>query len=224
MTREISGLSEIIDQFDAVLVDQFGVLHDGARQFPGALAALEELAKNDIPVVALTNSGKRSSSNLKRLEKLGFHQKLFHQVLSSGELARGLLEKLPDGCPISLVSRDGETELIEGLRLNLVSGDHARPAMVVLAGIRPEQTSREAYQAMLAPHAKRGAALLLVNPDTLMAHGTDVHFGPGAVAADYAAAGGAIIPLGKPSREIFRAALDLLSFNSCVWRHTFSDV
>ena len=36
MTHEIAGLADIADSFDGVLVDQFGVLHDGQKPFPGA--------------------------------------------------------------------------------------------------------------------------------------------------------------------------------------------
>lgn len=36
MIREFSGLTEIVDAFDGVPVDQFGVLRDGRAPFPGA--------------------------------------------------------------------------------------------------------------------------------------------------------------------------------------------
>ncbi len=34
--RKISGLSEIAQDFDAMLIDQFGVIHDGQTLYPGA--------------------------------------------------------------------------------------------------------------------------------------------------------------------------------------------
>ncbi len=35
MTRRIRGLSEIAGDFDAMLIDQFGVIHDGQHLYPG---------------------------------------------------------------------------------------------------------------------------------------------------------------------------------------------
>jgi HAD superfamily hydrolase (TIGR01459 family) len=114
------------------------------------------------------------------------------------------------GTVVLLISRDGETELLDDLDLvGITEGDHAE--LVILAGIRPEETSREAYQMRLRSYAQRGTTLLLVNPDTLISHGESVFFGPGAVAADYKASGGHVIPLGKPSKHMFNAALRQLN-------------
>ena len=58
MTRRISGLSEIARDFDAMLIDQFGVLHDGTRPIAGATCLLGWLRRQGKPVVVLSNSAK----------------------------------------------------------------------------------------------------------------------------------------------------------------------
>ena len=55
MTAEIASLEDIVDRFDGVLIDQFGVLHDGRAAFPGARDCLERLAARGVPVVAFSN-------------------------------------------------------------------------------------------------------------------------------------------------------------------------
>jgi ribonucleotide monophosphatase NagD (HAD superfamily) len=42
--KHIVGLREIADQFDLVLVDQYGVRHDGVAAYPGAVDGLARLA------------------------------------------------------------------------------------------------------------------------------------------------------------------------------------
>ena len=42
MSSRISGLGEIIDRFDGILIDQFGVLHDGKTVFCGSFALSSE--------------------------------------------------------------------------------------------------------------------------------------------------------------------------------------
>lgn len=208
MTQRVQGLSKIIEHFDAVATDQYGVLHDGVQAFPGAQAALEALAQRQIPLVTLTNSGKRASSNVTRLARLGFDPRTVGTVISSGELARAELARLSPGTNVLLLTRDGETELVDGLDLRPVKVHEAdAQTVVVLAGLRPETTPRDEYARMLRSLARAGARLLLVNPDKLIGHGNDVFFGPGAVAEDYANAGGNVLPLGKPARAMFEAAL-----------------
>ncbi|MDP5220960.1 TIGR01459 family HAD-type hydrolase [Ruegeria sp. 2205SS24-7] len=208
----IRGLSDIIDRFDAVVTDQFGVLHDGDRVFDGALAALRELAARKIPVVTLTNSGKRAHTNAARLARMGLTPDLVGTVISSGELAREHLETMRSGTPIGLITRDGETELIDGLNLRKLDlRDNESPELIVLAGIQPETISQTDYGDLLARHARAKVPMLLVNPDLLMGQGTAVFFGAGAVARDYSNRGGQVTPLGKPSPAMFKAALATLA-------------
>ena len=69
--RALAGLRESIEDFDVYLLDQFGVLHDGVRPYPGVAEALEALHDAGKKLVILTNSGKRSAPNLERLVALG---------------------------------------------------------------------------------------------------------------------------------------------------------
>lgn len=206
MTREISGLAEIAGEFEAVIVDQYGVLHDGEAPFEGAQAALLALKQRGVPVAALTNSGKRAKTNLDRLARLGFAAELFHQVVSSGELARDTIAGLPAGAALLLIARDGETELADGLDVRLSKpGEPAE--MVVIASVEPFQVSREDYASRLRPYAQSKTPALLVNPDLLLTQAGQTAFGPGAVAEDYRRMGGPVEVLGKPASAMFETAL-----------------
>ncbi len=67
----IDGLSQIASRFGGMLIDQFGVIHDGQKLYPGTLRVLTELKELGIPVAVMTNSGKRAEANRRRLVKLG---------------------------------------------------------------------------------------------------------------------------------------------------------
>ncbi len=209
MSRELKGLNEIASEFDAVIVDQYGVLHDGQTAFSGALEALTELNSRNIPVVALTNSGKRAQTNARRLARLGFPNDLFHAVVSSGEIARDRIAHLHAGSTVLLVARQGERDVIDGL--NVKSADIGDPAdLIVIAAVEPSLKSRSDYANALSPYADRRVPALLVNPDDLAIENGNVVFGPGAVAKDYARSGGPVEVLGKPARQMFDTALQAL--------------
>lgn len=215
MTREIAGLAEIAEAFDGVLVDQFGVLHDGRVPFAGARHCLEALHARGVPVVALTNSGKRAAGNRERLSRLGFHPDLFAAVISSGELAHaeiaGRLDsrRLSPGARIAILSRDDDTSIIDGLEVRRVEpGPDAE--LLIIAGIEPERHDRSGYRSLLAPLAARRIPAICANADQVMYAEGGVSFGAGAVAKDYSAAGAPVMTLGKPAAAMFAAALRAL--------------
>jgi len=209
MTREVAGLNEIANEFDAVIVDQYGVLHDGRSAFPGALAAMAELSARNIPAVALTNSGKRARTNAGRLARLGFPNELFKAVVSSGEIARGRIAHLDAGSRVLLLARQGESELVDDLDIKSVKVGEAAD-LVVIAAVEPSTQNRSDYADALSPYARKKVPALLVNPDDLSIEDGNTVFGPGAVARDYARLGGPVETLGKPARQMFDSALKAL--------------
>jgi ribonucleotide monophosphatase NagD (HAD superfamily) len=107
----IDGLSAIADRFDGFLIDQFGVIHDGQRLYPGALRCLRELHALRKPVVVMTNSGKRAAANRQRLVKMGVPRAHFADAISSGEVAYARLFSSPlwgHGSPPSPSPQRGE--------------------------------------------------------------------------------------------------------------------
>src|SRR5690349_21575984 len=79
----IEGVAEIAGQYDGMLIDQFGVLHDGAKLYPGSLGVLAELHRLGIPVAVMTNSGKRAKPNVARLTQMGIPREHFVDAVSS---------------------------------------------------------------------------------------------------------------------------------------------
>ena len=81
-------LSDLISQFDGFIIDQYGVLHDGAKPYPGAIAALEAINAAGKRAVLVTNSGKSAAANEQRLAQFGFARESYAALVSSGEAAR----------------------------------------------------------------------------------------------------------------------------------------
>lgn len=215
MTRAIDRLSEIRGTFDAVLIDQFGVLHDGHRQFPGTLDCLQHLVRADVPVAALSNSGKRSRLNVTRLERLGFPRALFRSVVTSGELAYRRIEddlargRLKPGVAVAVISRDNDISMIDGLPVRPVGTDD-EPDLLIIAATEPEHRTLESYLEDLAPLARAEVPALCINPDRHIYANGGAAFGPGVVAERYRTLGGSVAMLGKPGREMFLAGLNAL--------------
>lgn len=195
----VSGLEAIAGRFDAMLIDQFGVIHDGQTLYPGTLRVLQQLKGRSIPVVVMTNSGKRAAANVARLVKMGVPRDCFVDAVSSGEVAyRSLTAKRA-----LLIGKDGEDYGFDGIAVV----ERAQDAEIILIlGSNAPKTSMADYRALLS-----GLRLPAVccNPDKLMLTPSGLQPAPGAIAALYEELGGTVTWIGKPYPEIYRHAARL---------------
>ena len=83
MTQVIQSLHDITDQFDAIVLDQWGVLHDGSAPYALAIDTLHNLKASGVRLAVLSNSGKRSELNAARITAMGFDVDLFETVGSN---------------------------------------------------------------------------------------------------------------------------------------------
>lgn len=205
-------LDDLIQRYDAFLVDQFGVLLDGSAAYPGAAEALAHLSRSGRRVILLSNSGKRSGPNAERLHRLGFAPDSFELVLSSGEAAHRWLEGqgLAPGTKVWLHARDGDESAIQGLGLAPVDRPEAAQ-LLLLAGSRADVFGLDDYKAWLRPAAARGVPMLCSNPDISMLTPQGTKPGAGRIAMLYQDLGGKVDWVGKPYPLIYRLARTLLA-------------
>lgn len=92
-----SGLLEIADQFDAFILDGFGVLNVGERPIPGAPECVAELRRMGKRLIVLTNAASHTRAHaVKRCHRLGFDFDP-EEVVSSREVAVSRLETVAAG-------------------------------------------------------------------------------------------------------------------------------
>jgi HAD superfamily hydrolase (TIGR01459 family) len=211
MFRHIEGLGEIAGRYDAFLVDQYGVLHDGERLYAEAAATIERLEAEGKAIVVMTNSGKRAEANRSRLSAMGLNVNALH-VVSSGEVAHhgiatnALGEHFRSGRKAFLIGKRGDDYGFDDLHLEFVSQPEEANFLFVLGTNVPEW-SIEDYRVLLAPAARRKIPLLCCNPDRQMLTSSGIHWAPGAIAEVYEQLGGEVTYIGKPARAIFDHAV-----------------
>jgi len=196
----IEHLAEIAGDFDGMLIDQFGVIHDGQQLYPGTLRVLSELHGRNLPVAVMTNSGKRAAANRDRLLRMGLPRQHFVDAVSSGEVAfQSLAVKRA-----YLIGRDGEDYGFDGITFV----DHPQDAEVLLIlGSNTPKTSLEDYRRLFEGLT---VPAICCNPDRLMLTPQGLMPAPGAIAALYEEMGGTITWIGKPYAEIYRQAARLI--------------
>ena len=196
----INGLSDIASRFGGMLIDQFGVIHDGQKLYPGTLRVLSELKGLGIPVAVMTNSGKRAEDNRQRLVKMGVPRDHFVDAISSGEVAFSGLT----ASRAFLIGKDGEDYGFDGI--TFVS-DPRDAEVILILGSNAPKTSLDDYRKLLT-----GLTLpaICCNPDKLMLTPQGLMPAPGAIAALYEELGGKVTWVGKPYPQIYKEAARLI--------------
>jgi len=201
--RRLDHLGAIAARFGGILIDQFGVIHDGEKLYPGILDTLEHLKHARIPVVVMTNSAKRADANSRRLVAMGLDRTHFIDAMSSGEIAYQELSTT-ERRRAYIIGRDGDDYGFDNIE---PVADPRDAELLLILGSNAPRTSIDQYRKLLS-----GLTIpaLCCNPDKLMLTRNGLQPAPGAIAALYEEMGGKIDWIGKPYPHIYRAALALI--------------
>lgn len=210
--RFCDGVAAFAESFDAFLVDQWGVLHNGAEAYPGAIDCLARLRALGKPVVILSNSGKRADANRKRLDALGFTADSYTMLVTSGEVAWHALRERSEpfyanlGRRCLLLSRQADPSVLDGLDLEPVEAVSEADFLLASSTNEPDFAVAD-HDAVLRDAARCGLPMLCTNPDRVGVTAAGLVPGPGALARRYEATGGRVHYVGKPYPEIYRFCL-----------------
>jgi HAD superfamily hydrolase (TIGR01459 family) len=210
--KALDGVAALAREYDGFIVDQWGILHDGTRAYPGALDCLERLRAAGKHVVVLSNSGRRGAENLRIMARLGFAEKLFDGCISAGEDARAAIER-PTGAFHARLgrryyafTRDDDATLLEGLERERVARVEDADFMMVI-GIDSPPLRVADYEPQLAAGAARRLPMVCANPDVVRVSPEGLVDAPGALAQRYEQLGGEVFYHGKPYPAIYESCL-----------------
>ncbi|MBZ0227656.1 MAG: TIGR01459 family HAD-type hydrolase [Bauldia sp.] len=200
----VSGLAELASDYRFLLSDVWGVVHDGVRAFPKAVAALVEFRRAGGKVVLITNAPRMKPQVLAQLEHFGIDSAAFDELVTSGEAAHDYLRARP-GLRVHHLGPERDLPVYEGLDLTL-TGD-ADADMISCTGLFDDEAETpDDYASRFAVWRAAGLPMLCVNPDKVVERGNRLVWCAGALAEAYAAISGETIIVGKPHAPIYATA------------------
>ncbi|MGF1545459.1 MAG: TIGR01459 family HAD-type hydrolase [Parvularculaceae bacterium] len=204
----IDGLGDVAGDYDALLCDAWGVVHNGRRVFDGVAEALTRFRAERGPVVILTNAPKPSRVIPGQLDRLGLPRGAYDAVVTSGDVTRAAIaERLPQ--PAYAIGWRSDEALYAGLDVRLTRLEEA--GFVVCTGLEEDgPQDPEAYRPRLAEAADRGLTMVCANPDIVVRWGDKLLWCAGALARIYEELGGAVVYAGKPHAPIYALAFAAL--------------
>jgi len=211
-----AGIGALAREFDGFIVDQWGILHDGTRAYPGAIDCLEQLRRAGKHVVVLSNSGRREADNVRLMSAMGFDERLFDRCVSAGEDARTAIERRTHpfharlGRRYYAFTRDDNVSLVDGLALERVARVDDADFLIVI-GIDSPRLGVADYEPLLAAGATRHLPMICANPDIVRVSPGGLVAAPGALAQRYERLGGEVFYHGKPYPAIYESCLEALA-------------
>jgi HAD superfamily hydrolase (TIGR01459 family) len=213
--RLLHGIGEIIDSYDGVVLDVWGVLHDGLKPFPGVIDALTRLKQQGKRSVVLSNAPRRAQPVSKRLAEIGIARTLYDQIHTSGEETWQHLSRRDDpfyaalGRVCYLLAPPRDDSVLDGLDLRRVE-DIDDAEFIFNTGPWGWDEDVARYEDMLQAARRRNLPMVCANPDIVVHHQGRRAICAGAIAQRYETLGGEVRWHGKPFGPTYDTALGLL--------------
>jgi HAD superfamily hydrolase (TIGR01459 family) len=212
----LRGVEALARDHDGFIVDQWGVLHDGTKPYPGAIECLEGLHARGKRLVVLSNTGRREAEGIRAMAAMGFDPRIFVRFVAAGEDAREGIERQATPFHANLgrryyaFTRDDNVNVMEGLGKERV-GDPTEADFLAVLGIDSPPLTVADYEPLLAAGAARKLPMLCANPDLIRPSPHGVLDAPGALAQRYQELGGGeVFYHGKPYPAIYQSCVAAL--------------
>lgn len=207
MTIFTDHFSALARDYDVVLSDVWGVVHNGVAAFPDACDALTRFREGGGNVVLITNAPRPNGVVADQLEHFGAPRSIYDAIVSSGDVTRDEIAKRP-GQSIFHVGPKRDLSIFEGLDVTFAPPESAD--YVICSGLFDEETETpDDYRDMLGQMLARRLFMVCGNPDVVVERGEQLLYCAGAIADLYARMGGEVLYAGKPYAPIYDLALKL---------------
>jgi HAD superfamily hydrolase (TIGR01459 family) len=201
----LSGIVTLAPDYDLLLCDVWGVVHNGETAYPAAVEALHRARAGGATVILITNAPRPGAVIEKQIAGYSVPRSCFDTVVASGDVTREELRRWP-GVKLFHLGPERDLPNYEDLDLKLVGFDEAD--MVVCTGLFDDTVETpDDYRDMLAKIHARNIPFVCANPDIVVERGDRLIWCAGAVARLYEELGGEAIYAGKPHAPIYDLSL-----------------
>lgn len=203
-TQRIKRLDELLPNYDVILCDVWGVLHNGVDAWTQAYKALMRARDAGTKVVLITNAPRPSPKVIEQLGLLGVPSEAYDAVVTSGDVTRTLIAD--SSRKVFHLGPQRDMAIYEGLEVDLVDQQDAE-AVVCTGLFDDDSETPDDYTDRLQQMKDRDLPFICANPDIVVEKGERLIFCAGALARAYAELGGETYIAGKPYKPIYEEAI-----------------
>jgi HAD superfamily hydrolase (TIGR01459 family) len=201
----IERFAPLSRDYDVLLCDVWGVVHNGIAAFAPACEALMRFRSGGGTAILITNAPRPGAAVERILDRLAVPREAYDAITSSGDVTRSVVESRR-GERVFHLGPERDRPIFSGL--DVAFAPIATADFVVCSGLFDDTTETpESYGDMLATMRARSLFMVCANPDIVVERGETLVFCAGALADAYVALGGEVLYCGKPHAPIYDLAL-----------------
>lgn len=205
----------ILLKYKFILIDQWGVIHDGKKSYIHAIKALEFLKRKGKKIILISNAAENVAYNKNKiLKKLKINKKIYDYSITSGELfeknINWIKKKLNKNILNCYLISHIQKNYLKKFDLRFVS-EMKSIDFILACSIKPD-TKIQSFKYVLKKCAQKKKLMICINPDKKVFDGkvNKLVWQVGKLAEFYEKIGGKVVYFGKPYPIIFKKCLNLL--------------
>jgi len=195
---KINSILDVIDNYDLIILDIFGVIHNGSELYPNVRATIDELKQRNKTIIFLSNAPRRAITTKKRLEDFDIYQ---HQdyvdIVTSGEVAFNYFDTSVKVNKYFYIGPEKDRNIFDGTD-KMIEANAGNADFVIATGLDIKEEVSD-VQNELNQALENNLLFYCINPDKKVHKaGGRSHICAGAVADRYLEMGGKVEYFGKP--------------------------
>ena len=201
----IARSRDLLQRYDVIFCDVWGVLHDGRRAFTPACEALIAFREMKRSVVLVSNAPQPRERVAEILDERGVPRSAWDAIVSSGDLALDHVAERGYRRTLRIGPHPRSLPFFGRLPGEAASVGEAE-AIVCTGLVDDTSETAESYRPLLAEARRRKLPFVCANPDLVVDVGGRLYLCAGAIAALYEEMGGEVFWAGKPHRPAYERA------------------
>jgi len=191
--------------YDAILSDVWGVIHNGVESFPAASEALRRFRETGGTVCLISNAPRPGAQVTRLLDHLHVPHSAYDAIVTSGDVTRDCVARRA-GEPVFHIGPERDLTIFTGLDAPFGPLETAR--YVICSGLYDDEVETpDDYRELIGKIRARNLFMVCANPDVVVERGDRLIYCAGALADIYAELGGEVYYAGKPHRPLYQLAL-----------------
>jgi HAD superfamily hydrolase (TIGR01459 family) len=199
-------MGDVLGDYDVILCDVWGVLHNGVEAWPEAVTALQNARQAGKCVVMVTNAPRPFAQVRQYFNRLGVPDDICDAIITSGDVTRALIE---EAGTVAHLGPDKDDTLYDGLTAQRTT-DLSSAKAIVCTGLMDDVNEHPTdYHPMMREWLEHKLPMICANPDIVVEVGGRLAWCAGALAREYKTLGGDVRMAGKPYAPIYEQGLAL---------------
>lgn len=202
----ITAAGDLLQRYDVLFCDVWGVVHDGHAALRPAADALLKFRNKGGTVVLVSNAPVPDHQVARMLDERRLPREAWDRIVSSGDIALRHVDERAYEKLYPIGPQDRDSALFEKVRT--LSDDLAEADAILCSGLNDDLSeTAENYRGLLARAVELKLPFVCANPDLVVDVGGRLFLCAGALGDLYEHLGGEVFWAGKPHAVAYQTAL-----------------